>query len=253
MPHVFALSDPHLSFGTPGKSMDRFGEEWIQHPTKIKTSWCSLIKPDDFVLIPGDISWAKKSAQAKADLEWLHHLPGTKIILRGNHDFWWESPKKMSEILPPSIHALQNNALALGPFVFFGSRLWETELYTCESAIDWDPRKGPLPEALSEAEKAEQESTYKRELERLQLSINQVNNFPGYIPIGLCHYPPYGLPHATSPATELFEQVRPRAVVFGHLHSVKAEAPVNWNHNSTQYHLCSCDYLGFTPKLITSA
>lgn len=85
---LFALSDPHLAFGVPNKTMDRFGAEWVNHPAKIAAAWRETVGPRDVVAVPGDISWGKKLPEVMPDLEWLDALPGIKVILRGNHDFW---------------------------------------------------------------------------------------------------------------------------------------------------------------------
>src|SRR5690606_21850157 len=138
---LFALSDPHLSFGVPGKSMDRFGQEWVRHPDKIKANWERLVGKDDVVAVTGDISWARKFEAALEDLRWIGELPGRKVILRGNHDIWWPSASLLERELPPGISFIQNNHVKIGPYVFFGARLWDTEEYSVFDLIDWDPRK----------------------------------------------------------------------------------------------------------------
>ncbi len=97
---VWALADLHLSFGVPGKSMDLFGDKWAGHPEKIRTHWLRLIAPDDLVLLPGDISWAMHTEDAQPDLDFIAALPGTKVMIRGNHDYWWNSLNKVEKILP---------------------------------------------------------------------------------------------------------------------------------------------------------
>src|SRR5437899_350003 len=97
---VYALSDPHLSFGVPQKSMEVFGPLWENYTQRIETHWRTIVQPEDLVLVPGDISWATHFEDALVDLRWIDALPGTKLIIRGNHDFWWSSPKKMKEALP---------------------------------------------------------------------------------------------------------------------------------------------------------
>src|SRR5882672_9439245 len=101
---VFALSDPHLSFGTPGKTMDRFGPQWVDHPAKIERAWRERVGERDLVLVPGDISWAMGLEQARPDLEFLARLPGIKILGKGNHDYWWSSISKLRHALPPGMH-----------------------------------------------------------------------------------------------------------------------------------------------------
>ena len=154
---LFALSDPHLSFGVPGKSMDRFGPEWVRHPDKIKANWEKVVGPDDVVAVTGDISWAKKFEAAQHDLNWIGELPGRKVILRGNHDIWWPSSTVLERELHPSISFIQNNHVKIGPFVFFGSRMWDTAEYSVFDLIEWDPKKGAIPGVKSGGDLKEQE------------------------------------------------------------------------------------------------
>ena len=98
---IWALADLHLAFGAPEKTMEVFGEPWIGYSAKIKQHWEEKISPEDLVLLPGDISWAMHPKEAKVDLEWIHALPGTKVMLRGNHDYWWTSLKQIEQVLPP--------------------------------------------------------------------------------------------------------------------------------------------------------
>lgn len=250
MPKLFAISDPHLSFDTPNKTMDRFGEVWVNHTQKIKQNWLLLVRPEDIVVIPGDISWAKKFEQAKADLQWIHHLPGTKIILRGNHDYWWPTNAKLEKELPPSIKFVHQNSVTVGNYVFFGSRLWDTPEYSLNSIIEWDPLKGELPQEGTSEEIAEQEKKYAQEIERLKISIGTMPANPNLICIGLCHYPPIGVPFKESKASQLFSAAGAKHVIFGHLHSVKKDFNFTTCIDKTTYHLTSCDYLGQRPKFI---
>lgn len=252
---LFALSDPHLSFGVPGKSMDRFGAEWVRHPDKIKAHWESLVGPDDVVAVPGDISWAKKFEAALEDLKWLGALPGRKIILRGNHDIWWPSASVLEQELPPSVSFIQNNHVKIGPFVFFGSRLWDTEEYSVFDLIDWDPKKGSIPGVKTGGDLKEQERIYDREIMRLNLSADSIpDDMPG-VRIGLSHYPP--LDHLLKPsrASHIYARKHAKHVIFGHLHSVKKDmyGKAFGDLQGTVYHLASCDYLDYVPKLICEA
>lgn len=252
---LFAISDPHLSFGVPGKSMDRFGEEWVRHPDKIKANWERLVGPDDVVAVPGDISWAKKFEAALEDLKWIGALPGRKVILRGNHDIWWPSASLMEQELPPSIRYVQNNHVKIGPFVFFGSRMWDTEEYSVFDLIEWDPKKGSIPGIKTGGDLKEQERIYDRELLRLKLSVDSVSDGMPGVRIGLSHYPP--LDHLLKPsrASALYAHAGAKHVIFGHLHSVKKEfqGKAFGDLEGVQYHLTSCDYLGYEPKFICEA
>ena len=252
---LFALSDPHLSFGVPGKSMDRFGPEWVGHPGKIERAWREAVGPRDVVAVPGDISWGKKLPDVMPDLEWLDALPGIKVILRGNHDYWWPTNAILERELPPSLRFVHNNHVKVGPFVFFGSRLWDTVEYSLFDLIEWDPAKGPVPDPAAprpEAEARKQEEIYDHELHRLKMSAA---GLPDGVRIGLTHYPPLTHTLAPSRASALFEAAGARHVIFGHLHSVKRE----WNGKAfgklgeVEYHLASCDYLDFKPKPVCEA
>jgi predicted phosphohydrolase len=249
---VFGLSDLHLSFNTPDKTMDCFGNEWLVHHQKIYQNWHQTISQEDIVIIAGDISWAKKPSQAQADLSWIHNLPGQKIIIRGNHDYWWPRGSKINHMLPSSIHAIANNCVQLGSLVFFGSRLWDTPEYSISDIIDWDLAKGKIPGSQNMEHEDETERIYQRELERLKLSINSLPGDRCLTRIGVCHFPPLNHLLQPSRAASLFTQAGAHHVVFGHLHSVKKVGPIFGEMGPTHFHLTSSDYINFIPKLIYS-
>lgn len=149
---VWAIGDLHLSFGTPEKKMDVFGPHWIDHPKKIEAHWREKITKDDLVLIPGDISWSKSIAGAMPDLEWIHSLPGTKVMIRGNHDYWWSSLKRLREIMPPSIHLIQNDTFTWNNIIIGGARLWDTPEYNFNSYIPYFENPVSDPEAAEVAD-----------------------------------------------------------------------------------------------------
>ncbi len=120
---AFALSDPHLALGTPGKEMDMFGPQWVDHPTTMARSWDASVEPDDLVLVPGDISWAGNLEGAAADLAWLDARPGAKVLLKGNHEHWWHAISKVRAALPERMHALQGDAVRVGDVALCGTRL----------------------------------------------------------------------------------------------------------------------------------
>ncbi|HPE46709.1 MAG TPA: metallophosphoesterase, partial [Deltaproteobacteria bacterium] len=134
---VFALSDLHLSFGSD-KPMDIFGAHWEDHPVRIREAWERSVSADDVVLVPGDISWAMKLHEAGADLSFVHALPGTKVIVKGNHDYWWTTLSKVRQALPPSIIPLQNTAVRFKEVGIAGSRLWIDPDLSLEDATEED-------------------------------------------------------------------------------------------------------------------
>jgi uncharacterized protein len=123
---IWAIADLHLSFGVPNKGMELFGEHWRDHPQRIEAAWRARVRAEDLVLIAGDISWAMRPEEVMKDLEWIASLPGTKVMIRGNHDYWWPSMKKLVAMLPPTLHAIHNSAWKWGEVAVGGSRLWDT-------------------------------------------------------------------------------------------------------------------------------
>lgn len=243
---VWALGDLHLSFGVPDKKMDIFGDNWKEHHQKIKEHWMDLIRPTDLVLLPGDISWAMRTEDAKPDLLWIDALPGTKVMIRGNHDFWWNSLKKVEEILPPSIHVIQNNVFIWNDFAICGARLWDTNEYGFSSFITYkdNPKAKPLTETDENHEEAQR--IFDRELSRLELSLKALPK-DQRIRIAMTHYPPIGADLGASKTSQLLEKYQIAACVFGHLHNVHRGALPFGTKGGIRYMLTSCDYLDFTP------
>ncbi len=245
---IWALSDPHLAFGVPTKTMEAFGSAWKDYAEKMAESWKRLISPDDLILIPGDISWAMRLEDALIDLKWIDALPGTKVILKGNHDYWWGSAAKLAQVMPKSIHFIQNNTFNWNGVAIGGSRLWDTQEYSFNPYITF--QENPLarkkaPEDFAK-EKEEDERVFVRELERLKLSLNQLDP-AAKIRIAMTHYPPIGADLKPSRASAILEQFKINYCVFGHLHNVKENALPFGEARGVRYLFTSCDYLNFTP------
>lgn len=237
---LFAIGDLHLSFGGKvDKPMDIYGGPWIRHWETLKKNWERIISDEDTVVIPGDISWAMHLADAIADLRWLATLPGKKVILRGNHDLWWSSMTKLSQI-DPSLYFLQNNCYEGDDFILLGSRGW-----ICPGDKDF---------------RDEQDlKIYKRELIRLELSVKAANAARAKaeeegkrkILIGAMHFPPTNEKKEKSGFTALFSDNAVTKVVYGHLHGENAykNGPEGM-HGGVEYILCSLDKLQGLPRLI---
>lgn len=242
---VFALGDLHLAFGVPEKSMEFFGPTWAHYTNRIEESWRKEIYDDDLILIPGDISWAKTLSEAECDLYWIDGLPGTKILLKGNHDYWWTSLTQLKKILPPSIHLLQNNAFNFGDISIGGARLWDTDEYTYESWIEFV--HNPKAKKLVQPENPEErEKIFLRELGRLEMSLKQLNQKAKW-KIAMTHYPPIGPSLNPSRASFLLEKYGIGICIFGHLHSVKKTMPMEREFGGIRYVLTAGDYLNFKP------
>lgn len=243
---IWAIADLHLSFGTKGKEMDVFGENWHDWTKKLEQNWRSLIEQTDLVLLAGDISWAMKPENAVPDLNWIHQLPGTKVILRGNHDYWWASLSKVEKVLPTSIHMIQNNVFNWNNVSIGGSRLWDTSEFNFLPYINYteNPHANKLSERDHNGEEAER--IFLRELSRLELSLKSLSK-DAALKIAMTHYPPIGVDLADSRVSKLLEKYGVDICVFGHLHNVKQGFPLFGTKNGITYHLTSCDYLNFTP------
>ncbi len=246
---IWAIGDLHLSFGVANKSMDVFGPGWEKHAEKIATSWKSLIDPQDLVLIPGDLSWAMKLQEAVPDLTWVHELPGTKVLIKGNHDYWWGSLKQIAEVLPPSIHLIQNNAFLWKDVAIGGARLWDTPEYSFGQYIEYreNPREKKDIEEIVQEDM--QEKIFNRELERLKLSLAALDP-KAKVRIAMTHYPPIGANLENSRASQILEQNRINICVFGHLHSIKADVDLFGEKNGIRYILTSADYIRFQPIIV---
>lgn len=244
---IFAIADLHLSFGTPNKKMDVFGPTWENHHEKIASCWKKLIKEDDLILIAGDISWATHTKDAIPDLNWIENLPGTKVIIRGNHDYWWSSIKKLKEVLPPSIHAIHNNTFLWNEIAISGARLWDTPEYSFSPFIEFidnplEKKSEKKPEEIAK----ENEKIFLRELNRLKISLQEIPQ-TAKKRIVMTHYPPLSASLENSRVTNILESHKIDLCVFGHLHNVRKGSLPFGTKNGIQYHLTSCDYLGFKP------
>lgn len=237
---IWAIGDLHLSFGVPNKKMDVFGPDWVGYTDKIKANWIECVALDDVVLIPGDISWAKTLDEVKADLEWIDALPGTKIMLKGNHDYWWGSFSKVQQVLPKSIQIIQNNAITIGSFSIGGARLWDSNEYAFNEFIEF--RKAPV--SATREEKPDQEKLFQRELERLEMSLKGLDQ-KAAVRIAMTHFPPISADLKPSRASKLLEKYHVNVCVFGHLHSLKNGVELFGESNGIHYYLTSCDWLNF--------
>jgi predicted phosphohydrolase len=228
---IWGISDLHLSFSSD-KPMDIFGEHWRNHTEKMAHHWDTLVSENDVVLIPGDLSWAMKLEEAKADLDWIHARPGLKILVKGNHDLWWHAIGKVRAFIPGSCIALQNDCYDIGQFVIAGSRCW-----TAPGAHDYTEHD---------------EKIYLRELERLRMSLEKaVAIARGRKIIVAMHYPPFTVRKENTKFADLLEHYPVCICVYGHLHGEKSfKYAVEGVRGGILYMMLSCDYLQFKPRQI---
>lgn len=224
---IYAIADLHLSHSTE-KPMDVFGDAWRDHAGKIERAWRAAVSEDDLVLIPGDISWAMQLSDAMPDLAYIGRLPGRKILLRGNHDYWWSAIGRVRTALPEGVFALQNDAFLEGNVGICGSRGWLTPGSANYTAGD--------------------EKIYRREIDRLKLSLLALPD--AETKIAMMHYPPFCERARDSAFTELFEQNGIGIVVYGHLHGEANRYAFEGERNGVVYHCVAADKLDFVPKRI---
>jgi len=238
---IWAISDLHLGFST-GKWMDRFGEHWRDHHIRIESAWRERVAPSDIVLLPGDFSWALKPQEVAQEFAWLAALPGRKVLIKGNHDYWWPgSRKKLEELLPHDVFALKKTSLVVDGVPIVGVR--GGDFLPRVGAEDFDastvcPR---IDEALV------------RERRELLMSIDHLRStYAGpRRPIALFHYPPYRVGGTESAFTRIIEAAGCSHCLFGHLHTAAEHARVfQGARNGIEYRLVSCDAIGFEPLLI---
>lgn len=223
---VFAIGDLHLPGGQQ-KPMNVFGAHWDDHLSRICADWRERVFPEDLVLIPGDISWAMTLDQARGDLANIGALPGKKLLLRGNHDYWWSSIGQVRAALPEGMYALQNDAFLFGDYLIAGTRGWQTP-------------------GSKEFESSD-EKIYRRELQRLELSLKDARKKSEHAPIlAMLHFPPFNEQQEDNDFTALLSHYGVTRVLFGHLHGKSVHSAFQGQLDGIWYHLVSCDALGFS-------
>lgn len=227
---VFALGDLHLPLGI-NKPMNKFGKQWDNYVERIADSWQSLVGQDDTVVIPGDFSWATYIEQAERDFEYLERLNGRKIIVKGNHDYWWTTMSKMKEYVSlhgfDSIYFLQNNSYTADGVSICGTRGW---IY-------------PSSDGFSELDR----KYHSREVARLEMSLKCAETDEIYV---FTHYPPMSRACEGNSFTDMMKSYGVRKCIYGHLHANTHCNRIAPDVDGIEYILVSSDYLRFVPKLI---
>lgn len=225
---LYSISDLHLAFNED-KPMDIFGDNWNNHHEKIKKNWESKITEEDTVLIAGDISWSINMEEGLEDLKWIHNLPGKKILIKGNHDYWWTSISKLNNLYE-DMNFIQNNFFKYEGYAICGTRGWIAR--TSDNFTQHD------------------EKVYNREIIRLKLSLEaakkqNINKF-----IVMMHYPPTNENFDESDFTEVFKEYKVSKVIYGHLHGPSTKKAFEGVKDEVEYYLTSCDYINFDPVKI---
>jgi predicted phosphohydrolase len=225
---VFVIADTHLSFSS-SKPMDIFGG-WQNYVERLEENWRRLVSPCDTVIIPGDISWGMRLEDALPDFKFLNSLPGKKILLKGNHDYWWTTYKKMCDFFAANgldtMSLLFNNAFEADGKIICGTRGWLFE--------DGEPFDKKIIE---------------REAGRLRLSLQAACKLNGEMVVCL-HYPPIYGDDICPEILDVLVEFNIKRVYYGHLHSFSHKKAFQGNWNGIEMRLISADYLDFCPKLV---
>lgn len=225
---VYAISDTHLSFSVD-KPMNIF-KGWDDYEKRIENNWQRVVKNEDTVIINGDISWAMGLEEAYEDLAFLNRLNGTKIISKGNHDYWWNTVTKMENFCKENgfatVKFLHNNAYRIGDISIAGSRGW-----------------------FFDAEKENVDKVMARECARLQRSIDEADKLGGEV-VAFLHYPPVNTMKICEPIVDVLKKNNITRCYYGHLHGGAINGAVNGEFQGIEFRLVSADYLGFCPLLV---
>lgn len=225
---VFAIADPHLSLGCD-KPMDIFSG-WKDYVGRLERNWRAVVDDKDTVVIAGDISWAMKLEETKQDFTFLNNLPGRKLLLKGNHDYWWSTRKKIVDFLTANgFHTMGiifNSAVALDTISVCGSRGW---FYDAESDAD--------------------KKVLNREVGRLQTSISMAES-SGLEPVVFLHYPPVYGDEVCEEILSVLKEHKIRRCYYGHIHGAACKKAVTGLFEGIDFQLISCDYTGFRPVLV---
>ena len=222
---LYAIGDLHLCLGS-SKPMDVFGGSWVGYMEKLKEGFSS-ITDDDTVILLGDLSWSLTLSQARDDFAWIDQIPGKKILLKGNHDYWWSTAAKFykfcNEHKFSNMFILNNNHYEYNGWAICGTRGWFFE----------EERSGQHDEKV-----------FKRELIRLEASLYSAGELPKMV---FLHYPPRYKGYECQEILDLLEKYKVRKCYYGHLHGASHGLALQGLWNGIEYHLVSADYLNFKP------
>jgi uncharacterized protein len=223
---LYAISDLHFSLNSD-KPMDVFGDRWENHHIKVMENWNSKITEEDTVLIAGDISWALRLENAIADLDFIHKLKGKKILIKGNHDFWWSSITKLNSLYT-SMGFIQNSFYKYEEYGICGTRGW----INIDGTEEHD------------------EKVYNREILRLRMSLDSARKSGLTKLIVMMHYPPITRISKSQEFLDIISEYNVEKLIYGHVHMDSKAICLNGLINGTEYVCTSADIINFDPVLI---
>lgn len=227
---LYVIGDLHLCFSSPSKTMNIFAG-WENYQERIKENWLETVREDDTVVIAGDISWGMTLQQSQPDFRFINELTGQKIILKGNHDYWWGTIRKTEEFLSAegfnTINILHNNHYEYGRYGICGTRGWVN-----------------MPDEVQD------EKILKREVQRLETSIKSAVD-AGLEPLVFMHYPPIFATNFNYDILEILYRYNIKECYYGHVHGRSAhELCIKNTYDGINFHLISGDYIQFKPEKV---
>lgn len=227
---LYVIGDLHLCFSDPSKTMSIF-PGWEDYQEKIRKNWLETVAQEDTVVLAGDISWGMSMQQAVPDFRFINELPGEKIVLKGNHDYWWGTLRKMEDLLSTegftTIKILHNNHYAYGQYGICGTRGW-----------------------VNMPGETQDEKVLRREVQRLETSIKSAVD-AGLEPLVFMHYPPIFASNFNYDILEILYRYKIKECWYGHVHGRSAhQLCVTNTYDDVNFHLISGDYLQFMPEKI---
>jgi len=222
---IYGISDLHLYLDNPEKTMNVFGNHWNDHINRLRDNWKSVVSDDDVVVIAGDVSWALKFKEDFADLDFVKSLPGKKVLVRGNHDYWWrrDITNRIQKTLPDNMFLLQGSACSIDGVWFAGTRGWRVEEGNQEGSL----------------------KIFKRELAYFERALSAIPE--DAFKIAVLHYPPFDEDLKHNVFAKCARNYKVDMLVYGHIHGGQY---LEGNINGVEYVYIAADHLDFMPKLI---
>ena len=237
---LFVISDLHLDISTSDKSMEVFGPKWKNYTQRLKNNWLAVVEEKDTVIIPGDISWSLTLEESLDDLKWINDLPGRKILMKGNHDFWWSTAKKMKTFFAENnldtLEILYNGAVEVEDYILAGSRGWFVD-------------KSTQPQSVVNAD---YDKVLNREKIRLKMSLEEAKNLQsisGKAIIAFFHFPPIWSDFVCEELISLLSEYGVSRVYFGHIHGVYNVNSI-FEYKQIKFKMISADFIDFLPQIV---
>ena len=237
---LFVISDLHLDVLTNEKSMEVFGDKWKNYTQRLQKNWSAVVSDNDTVIIPGDISWALTLEDSIHDLKWINDLPGRKILMKGNHDFWWSTIKKMNTFFDANnldtLKVLYNDAIEVEDYILAGSRGWFVD-------------KSTQPHG---SVNADYDKVINREKIRLRMSLDEAKRLQSELHkeiLVFFHFPPVWNDFVCEELISILKEYEIKRAYFGHIHGVYSVSSL-FEYEGIKFKMISADFVDFLPQII---